>query len=191
MPRLFTAVPLPEHVSDRLARFKAPLPGARWLEPSDYHLTLRFAGDLDNSLANEFTDALSRIRLDGFEVRLSGFGIFGGHDPRTLWIGVAPSPGLNALHRANETAARAAGLPPERRQFKPHVTLARLSGTRLDAITRYLAQHAAVESPPFFVDRFQLLSSKPRTGGGPYVVEDEYFLAGHVWQGHEEDGSYL
>jgi 2'-5' RNA ligase len=187
MPRLFTAIPLPATVVEQLSRFREPLPGARWLESENYHLTLRFAGDVDNSTASEFADNLARIQLHGFELQLVGFGVFGGDDPRVLWAGVSASPALDGLQRANEIAARAAGLPPERRHFKPHVTIARFTSTRLQAVSRFLGRHAGAVSPPFHVDRFLLMSSKPRTGGGPYVIEEEYPLLGYNW---DDDDDY-
>ena len=61
MPRLFTAIRLPADIAMQLARFKTPLPGARWVEPADYHLTLRFLGDVEIPIAREFADNLSRI----------------------------------------------------------------------------------------------------------------------------------
>lgn len=186
MPRLFTAVPLPSHLADALSRCQQPLPGARWLEPADYHLTLRFAGDIDNRTAREFADALSRVDVDPFEMRLDGFGVFGAKDPRTLWAGVAAGPALAALQRANESAARAAGLKPERQHFKPHVTVARLRHAAPDPVANFLQRNASMKSPGFLVDHFGLYSSKPKSGGGPYVLEEKFPLAGSYWLDESE-----
>ncbi len=178
MPRLFTSVPLPTAIADQLARFREPLPGARWLDPADYHITLCFAGDIDNRTADELAHSLARIEAYGFDLTLKGFGVFGGGDPRLLWAGIAPSPLLERLYQANERAARAAGLQPQRRAFKPHVTVARLRHARRDPIARFLQRHAVAESAPFEVDRFHLMSSKPHKGGGPYVIEQTFPLIG-------------
>lgn len=178
MPRLFTAIPLPAALADTLAGLSAPLAGARWIDPGDMHLTLRFAGDLDNRTADEFHAALSAIDEPAFTLKLAGFGAFGGQQPRTLWAGVAESRWLDALARANERAARSAGLPPERHGFKPHVTLARLKGTRPEAVARMLEGLGAFTSAPFPVESFSLFSSRPKVGGGPYVIEDTFRLRG-------------
>jgi 2'-5' RNA ligase len=82
------------------------------------------------------------------------------------------------LARANERAARAAGLPPEGRTFKPHVTVARLKYAGPDAIARILGRIGAFRSRPFLVGRFVLFSSRPKVGGGPYVVEAAFPLRG-------------
>ena len=155
-----------------------PLAGARWVEPSDMHITLRFAGDIDNPTANEFHASLASIDEPAFTLRLSGFGAFGGQQPRTLWAGVEESPWLDGLARANERAARVAGLKQDKHGFKPHVTLARLRGTRPEAVARVLQDLGAYRSKPFAVESFGLYSSRPKVGGGPYVVEDRFALRG-------------
>lgn len=177
MPRLFTAIEIPERLLPQLALLQLPMSGANWLEPDDYHLTLRFVGDVDNRVADEFADLLGGIDAQAFELRLAGVGQFGGSDPRAVWAGVEPSPQLDALARAHERAARNAGLPPDRRGFKPHVTLARLRNGDVEQVARFLARFGAFRSEPFTVTRFVLLSSRPQVGGGPYVTEATYPLA--------------
>ncbi len=186
MPRLFTAIALPDALAEHLADLAVPLAGARWIEPENMHITLRFAGDIDNPTANDFHAALAGIDEPAFALRLAGFGAFGGQQPRTLWAGIEDSPWLDTLARANERAARSAGLPPEKHGFKPHVTLARLKGTRPEAVARVLEGLGAFRSPPFQVESFALLSSRPKVGGGPYVVEDTFRLRG----GADYDGDW-
>ena len=178
MPRLFTAIALPAALADRLADLAMPLAGARWIEPQDMHITLRFAGDIDNPTAREFHAALSSIEEPAFSLKLSGFGAFGGQQPRTLWAGVAENPWLDALARANDRAARSAGLAHAKHPFRPHVTLARLKGTRPEAVARTLEHLGAFESAPFSVEEFLLMSSRPKVGGGPYAIEDVFPLGG-------------
>ncbi len=178
MPRLFTAIEIPSAVRERLLRLRSPLPGARWIEPENLHITLRFAGDVDNLVASELASALSSIDTPAFEARLAGVGAFGGNAPRTIWAGIDAGPELDLLARANERAARNAGLAPEKRPFRAHVSLARLRNTRPDAVARFLESKGALASEPFLVDRFVLMSARPNAGGGPYVVEAAYPLAG-------------
>lgn len=189
MPRLFTAIELPEDVRGELHRLHQPLPGARWLKAEDYHLTLRFAGDIDNGLAREFSANLAEIEADAFEIRISGVGAFGGNSPHIVYASVAPSPELEALARAHERSARNAGLPAEKRPFRPHVTLARLKYSNAEAVARYLTRYSGYRSEPIFVPSFALMSSRPLTGGGPYGVVESFPLRGgythdeaeHVW----------
>ena len=108
--------------------------------------------------------------------RLNGIGSFGGRKPRAIFAGIAPSDALDTLQRANEHAAREAGLPPEGRNFTPHVTLARLRRARADAVAAYLECQGGIAAEPFMVSRFVLYSSRNSVGGGPYVVEAAYDL---------------
>lgn len=178
MPRLFTAIEIPDEVSDELHRLHLPLPGARWIKPENYHITLRFAGDIGNSEAREFIANLAHIETDGFELQLSGLGVFGGDDPHAIWAGVAPQPRLDELARAHEKAARNAGLAPETRAFRPHVTLARLKHSNVEAVARFLTRYGGYRSEPFFVARTLLMSSRPTVGGGPYGIEDRFPMRG-------------
>ena len=178
MPRLFTGIEIPDEVREEIARLKVPLPGGRWTEPENLHLTLRFVGDLEKPQATEFADGLETIDVDAFELRLAGLGTFGGNEPRSIWAGVEPSAPLEALARANDRAARAAGLPPDGRPFKPHVTLARLKYATPDEVARVLQRIGAFRSKPFIVARFVLFSAKPKVGGGPYAIEEAFPLRG-------------
>jgi 2'-5' RNA ligase len=178
MPRLFTGLEVPDPIRSALARLRQPLPGAKWIEAEDLHITLRFIGDIDNRSAEEFAHSLAGIEGQAFELRLAGLGAFGGNDPRSLWAGIEAGPELEALARAHDRAARATGLPAEARKFRPHLTLARLRHSPVDLVARFLQRHGGFRSEPFFVGRFVLFSSKPRSGGGPYVVEESFPLRG-------------
>ena len=177
MPRLFTAIEIPAPLRQRHSLIRAPMQGAKWIEPDNMHITLRFAGDVDGRTADEFADLLASVNAKPLPVTIAGVGAFGGRDPRVLWAGVKASDRLEALYRANDRAARAAGLEPVERNFKPHVTLARLRGARPPAVARFLSENGGLRAEPFLATRFVLLSARPGFGGGPYVVEAEYPLA--------------
>ena len=176
MPRLFSGIEIPEILGGRLATLRSGLSGARWIDPENYHMTLRFIGDVDDATAREFADQLAHIRADAFELRFDGLGSFGGRKPRALWAGVDACEPLLGLQRAHERAARAAGLAPESRNFTPHVTLARLRGPRATAVADYLQTRSPFNSEPFEVQRFVLFSARASIGGGPYVVEEAFPL---------------
>ncbi len=187
MPRLFAGLEIPEEIRDQLSDLERPLPGAKWVDIDDLHITLRFAGDIEGLVAREFEMGLAEIEVDAFELRLEGLGTFGGNDPRSIWAGVAPSEPLEALARACDRAARNAGLAADRQPFKAHVTLARLRNTPAELVARYLGKIGAYRSEPFPVSAFVLFSSKPRVGGGPYVIEAAYPLRGGYYDAEEYD----
>jgi RNA 2',3'-cyclic 3'-phosphodiesterase len=190
MPRLFTAIEVPSEIADDLHHVHLPLPGARWIKPESYHITLRFIGDVSNSDAREFAANISRIEPDGFELRLAGVGVFGGDDPHAVWAAVEPNVKLEELAKLHEKAARAARLPPETRPFKPHVTLARLKHSSAEAVARFLTRYGSYRSEPFFVARTVLMSSKPMSGGGPYGIEDRFPMRGMEFLSEDGEASW-
>jgi 2'-5' RNA ligase len=176
MPRLFTAIEIPEAMRVRLSLLRAPITGAKWVQPEDMHITLRFAGDIDGRTADDFADLLGDVSVPPFMVAIAGGGSFGGRDPRVLWVGVEAGPELDGLYRAHDRAARAAGLEPNPRDFHAHVTLARMRRVRHGAVARFLAENGDLRLEPFRVTRFVLLSARPGSGGPPYAVEAAYPL---------------
>jgi RNA 2',3'-cyclic 3'-phosphodiesterase len=176
LPRLFTAIEIPEAMRLRLSLLRTPISGAKWVQPEDMHVTLRFAGDIDGRTADEFADLLAGASVAPFTLSIVGGGAFGGRDPRVLWAGVTAGPEMEALYRANERAARAVGLEPNPRDFRPHVTLARMRRARQTEVARFLAENGDLRLDPFQVTRFVLLSARPGSGGPPYVVEAAYPL---------------
>lgn len=176
MPRLFSGIEIPEAIGHRMSLLRTGLSGARWIDPANYHITLRFIGDVDGGTARDFAANLGHIEAEPFQLQFDGIGSFGGKKPRSIWAGLRPSEALLNLQRAHERAARLAGLPPEPRNFVPHVTIARLRGTKPVSVAGYLEAQGGFLSESFTVDRFVLFSSRASVGGGPYVVEAEYPL---------------
>ncbi len=178
MPRLFTGLEIPPDTGFALSLKRGGLSGARWIDPENYHITLRFIGDVDNQTANDVVDNLDYLSDSlRFPIRLTHLGTFGGDKPRALYAGVEPSEVLTRLQAAQERMLQRAGLVPEGRKFVPHVTLARLRGTAPEEVARYIAEAGRFEPLTFSVARFVLFSSRDSVGGGPYVVEEAYPLA--------------
>ena len=178
MPRLFTGLEVPEDIGHSLSSLRGGLPGARWIDPENYHVTLRFIGDIDGVAANEIASMLPRIKRRPFEVKLQGLSSFGGKKPRAVVASVAPCRPLMELQAELERLLQRVGLDPEGRKFTPHVTLARLRDSTSRQVAEYLAERGPFRSASFRVARFVLFSSRASVGGGPYVVEAAYPLAG-------------
>lgn len=176
MPRLFTALEIPRDAALSLSLLRGGLPGARWIDVENYHLTLRFFGDVEGHVADEIVNALDRVRRPSFQLTLSGVGAFGGKKPHSIWAGVAASPDLFALQAEIDRIAARLGLPSDARKFSPHVTLARLRNTSPDAVANYLSARGNFAAMPFKVGRFVLMSSRDSVGGGPYIVEEAWAL---------------
>lgn len=178
MPRLFTGLEIPSDVAFALSLKRGGLHGARWIDPENYHITLRFIGDVDHATAADVIDGLDRLaNSEAFRVRLIQLGAFGGDRPRALFAGVEVNAALQRLQAAQERVLQRVGLEPEGRKFTPHVTLARLRGSNAEEIARFLALAGRFEPLEFPVGRFVLFSSRDSVGGGPYLVEQAYPLA--------------
>ena len=176
MPRLFTALEIPRNAAMSLSLLRGGLPGARWIDVENYHITLRFIGDVDGRTADEIVERLDRIDRPEFQLRLDGIGSFGSKKPHSIWAGVSPSPEMYALQGEIERICQRIGLPPDPRKFTPHVTLARLKYSRVDDVVHYLAGRGNFQTSTFTVPRFVLLSSRESVGGGPYLTEEVFPL---------------
>jgi len=176
MPRLFTALELPAGAGLAVASLRGGLPGARWIPPENYHVTLRFIGDVEPPTAARVADALDEVRASPFSLTLSGVGAFGTRQPHSVYAGVNGGPALAELAGEHERLMRRLGLPPETRRFTPHVTVARLKGAAETEVAAWLAARSGFAAPPFAAHRFVLMSSRASKGGGPYVVEAAYPL---------------
>lgn len=176
MIRLFVAVDLPESIRDRLLALQGGVPGARWSNSGQLHLTLRFIGEVDENVAHDVHDALAAIRAPSFTLEISGVGEFGGKNPRALWAGVKSNESLLHLQRKIETALQRIGLEPEQRKYSPHITLARLKSPPREKVVQFLTHAALFAAGPFPVNNFMLFSSHPTPSGSIYNPEQVYRL---------------
>lgn len=176
MPRLFVALEVPRDAALSLSLLRGGLPGARWIDTENYHLTLRFIGDVEGHIADEIAGALDRVRRQSFQLQLSGVGTFGSRKPRALWAGVAASPDLSALQGEIERSFQRLGLPADARKFMPHVTLARLRDVSAPDVATWMSARGNFRTAVFRVPRFVMMSSRSSVGGGPYVIEESWPL---------------
>ncbi len=177
MPRIFTGLEIPADVAQTLSFLRGGLPGARWIDPENYHLTLRFIGDVETGLAREIAFMLGRVTRAPFALRLECLSSFGGRKPRAVVASAAPEPALLELQAEHERLMQRVGLAPEGRKYTPHVTIARLRDSSSRQVAEYLSERGSFRSLPFAVERFVLFSSRASTGGGPYVVEEAFPLS--------------
>jgi 2'-5' RNA ligase len=177
LPRLFAALQVPSPIGEGLARRQHGIEGARWRPLAALHITLRFFGDVREDRAADLDEALSAVAGTPLDLRLEGVGAFGeGADIHAVWAGVQDHAGLNQLAKRCDSAARRVGLAPERRAYRPHVTLAYLSRPSAPEVAAWVQANNLLQSPSFIVDRFGLYSSSLGRGGSVYRLEREYPL---------------
>jgi len=184
--RLFVGVNLPDEIRHRLAALSAGVNGAKWVAPENFHITLRFIGEVDRHQAADLDGALADIRAPAFDLALREVGKFGSRGRlRALWAGLESSGALVHLHDKVERASVRAGIEPEQRKFKPHVTLARFKRTPDHAAAGFLEDHAGLASDDFFVDQFVLFESTLGNQGAHYTPLRSYPLGA---QDYDFDG---
>jgi 2'-5' RNA ligase len=175
--RLFAAIPVPEDFHTRLLSLQKGVPGARWRPAANFHVTLRFFGEISETTADDLDAELANIIMPTFDLRLKGAGWYGRNEPYALWMGVDAPEALQDLQQRCERAARRAGLAPEPRHFSPHMTIAYLRETPLVAANAFATRHALFETEAFRVTHFSLCSSWSRQGGSNlYRAEADYPL---------------
>ena len=176
--RLFVALDMPWSIREQLAALSGTgIPGARWVPPENYHLTLRFIGDIPGHVARDVDGALLAIRARGFALTLTGMGTFAkGGISNALWVGVERTQPLDHLRNKIETALQRCGLEPERRKFQPHVTLARLDNPAEGKVAAFVQAHNLFRTEPIPVEHFTLFSSLLNKDHAVYTAEAEYEL---------------
>ena len=177
MHRLFVAIRPPEDIRDRLIDAMDDSPELRWVSDENLHLTLRFISEVERPLADDIAVALSRVRSERFELRVTGVGIFERRNGGALWAGVQPKGPVAALAAKVERACVAAGLESERRSFHPHVTLARFNRREAGTAQALLERNRALASDAFAVERFILYESRLSRHGPHYEEIADYPLA--------------
>src|SRR4029450_13212471 len=127
MIRLFAALSLPQDIATSLMARQTGIEGARWRPLEALHLTLRFFGEGGGDGARDLDAELTALSRRPFEITLAGAGCFSDSEgPEAIWGGVAERQPLTRLAEPCEPAARRTGLSPDKRRYRPHVTLAYL-----------------------------------------------------------------
>ena len=133
--RSFIAVELPRELKAELTKLQAKLkmerPRIKWVSPDSIHLTLKFLGDVETTAVDRITQAMTEAvhGIDPFELSIGQLGVF--PNPRqvqVVWVGLEGQlDTLDRLYHRLEDSMAKAGFPPEKRGFKPHLTLARVA----------------------------------------------------------------
>lgn len=180
MLRLFVALPVPPEAGARLLGVRAGIPGARWIEPANLHLTLRFLGEVGEDAAADAAEALAEAKAAPVPVRVSGHQVFRrGNVPRMIVALVELAPELDRLKRKVDRLIDPVAPELRRRRYTPHVTLARMGkGARETRLPGFLESAAGADLPSWTADSFVLYSSHLGREGASYVAEETYPLDG-------------
>ncbi|MHB1015365.1 MAG: RNA 2',3'-cyclic phosphodiesterase [Desulfurivibrionaceae bacterium] len=177
MYRLFVAVDLPPDIAAQLQGLCCGVPGARWVQPEQMHLTLRFIGEVDGGVFRDIKEGLADVKAPVFSLQIKGLGFFPPRkSPKVLWAGIAPVEQVSTLRNRIETVLLGLGLGPEGRKYSPHITLARLHDPSIARLGRFLASNGLFATEPFPVSEFHLYSSELTAKGAFHTIEVSYPL---------------
>lgn len=142
------------------------------VESHNYHITLRFIGEVDRGLVDEIVEAvLKPLEARRFRLHFKGLGAFPGpYRPRVVWVGVEEgSAELKDLRERIEEGLRGLGVAPDRKGFEPHLTLARVKGARnLPALARVIEQYRDYDFGWMTVEGIRLKKSTLTRSGPIY-----------------------
>jgi len=130
-PHYFIAIPIPNSLKEHLAhiqsQLKSKLSYKQWPHKEDLHITLKFLGEVDDKRVDELNEQLNLLKkIKFFETTVKGVGYFGRKDrPRVLWAGIHLNLELVQLKEDVDTLTLQKGFETEKRDYKPHVTLAK------------------------------------------------------------------
>jgi len=189
MIRLFVALNIPEEIKKKIIEMRRNLinqiPGnqyekLRWEPEEKYHLTLKFIGDIDNSIVGEITNSLDFIReYKKVNCELTKFGFF--YNKRVLkilWIGFKVDESLNKLvEELNKRLQSASGgsILADKREFRAHLTLLRIK-TELgkDFITSF--EQFIIPETKFIAEDISLIKSELLSERSKYTEIKKYHL---------------
>lgn len=185
--RAFVAVAVSDAVRARVAEWSAALRAAgadyRWVEPANYHLTLKFLGSIDPAaMMAPMETALAEMAAGMRPVTITcqGIGCFPGWgNPRVLWVGLSDGrAAMTAMARAVDQVTARLGFAPSPQDPTPHVTLARQrsssGASRLREAVSRLGEDMVAGS--FTAEEILLMESRLSPAGPTYLVRGRFRL---------------
>lgn len=175
--RCFLAVDLPDEVKRVLKSLEDFLEGVKTVPVHQMHLTIRFLGDVEKKRLHLLNDELKEIRLPRFKMNINGVGFFPGmRNPRVVWAGVEENAHLQKLYDLIEDKVTSFGLKPEKRDFKPHITLGRVKYLKKKVLREFISRYQEIEINGIEVNDFILFRSILSENGAKHLAIEKYHL---------------
>jgi RNA 2',3'-cyclic 3'-phosphodiesterase len=184
MPRLFIGVKCinQEYLSSIQTELKKILPRSRinWVDPSLFHITLKFLGDVEETLIPAIVNDLKPIKEKYEKIILipERVGIFGPkHQPRVIWFGYSEDAKLASMQYEIEYSLSRHGFESEKKRFTPHLTLGRIKNIEeINELNGYLQSPQKIIDQKFHAEAFQLFKSILKKDGPAYQVIENFNL---------------
>lgn len=178
--RIFVAIDLPDEICFELQRLQEHLRVGRVVPSDNLHLTLSFLGEQSEAVCEHVHEALSDVHAAPFDLRLSGLGSFGNKFPQVVYADVERCRELIELERNITRNLRSVGVQFQKRRFRPHVTIARLSKTLpasgIAQIQGFLASQASFRGSFFNVRQFHFYCSSLTPERAHHEILATYYL---------------
>lgn len=171
--RLFIAFDTDDDAKKELSSIQKELKYAKLNLVKEFHLTLKFLGEVDEKKATEIKQRLKKVSFDEFDAQLSGIGVFPSEDYiNVVWVGLEPKDKINELQKRIEDSLE--GLFPKDTRFHSHITLARVKFIEDKKQFKDCLNNIKIEKITFSVERFRLMKSTLTPEGPVYEVLEEY-----------------
>lgn len=177
MKRLFIALSFPSDVVMKFTELQCGLRGARWVLPQNLHLTLSYTGEASNILLEDLADVLRSLAVQAFCMQLRGVNnLTSKGRSNFVWVGVAEKSSLFSLQSKIKNRLQINRIPTDKRQFSPHVTLARLKNVRPEDTAGFIAFNNLFKTRSFRVQSFTLFESISTKEGSIYLPLEKFRL---------------
>jgi 2'-5' RNA ligase len=176
--RVFVALELPPAIKESAAAVQRELMKSEaqvgWVRTEGMHLTLKFLGEVSESQLSEIEKALESAAggTGSIKITVRGIGVFPNpKNPRVVWLGIQPEDDrLLRLQERIDRAMAPLGFPPEKRDFRPHLTLGRVKSSRgLDDLMKVMAVHHHFLAGECTLGELHLIQSELKPGGAVYT----------------------
>jgi RNA 2',3'-cyclic 3'-phosphodiesterase len=182
--RTFIAIELPKEIKEYLAKLQQELKTAqadvKWVEPDNIHLTLKFLGEIDDTLLEKITAIINDVanKISAFKLRINSLGAFPKIDsPRVIWVGVdAGDKEVKEIAGKLEEEIAKIGIPKEDRPFSSHITIGRTkSGLNQQKLVQVLKDKFDLggKNPEFSASKITLFKSTLSPKGPAYEILKE------------------
>jgi len=178
--RLFVGLAVDEAVKEALERLTLRLrtkdDGLRWSTPDQWHVTLVFLGEVDDTASAGLVRELAEVRQPSVKLWIERVGVF--ERAGILHAEVEVSPELMRVYEAVAAAVRSAGLAVEERPYRAHITLARSRNRDGRKTIERLRRNAEQQklSARWEAVEFLLYESQLSPGGSRYIVREQFAL---------------
>lgn len=162
-----------EQIALQVTRLQKEFLRLTWVQQENYHLTLKFLGDIEERSIEVLKKSLQKTARDlkPITITLHGLGAFPkAQNPRVLWIGVREgASSLKRLHRSMEEGLRELGFPKDKKPYHPHLTLARCRKSIPAGLTEGILSFS-MDEITFKADHITLFKSR-LTPRGPHYTK--------------------